>query len=508
MNKKIPLAYILLKHMQGGFFMDFDVYKDIEKRTNGEIYIGVVGPVRTGKSTFIKNFMDVAVVPNITDTNEVKRTMDELPQSSSGKTIMTTEPKFIPNNAVAIKIGNQANVKVRLIDCVGFMVEGASGHMEEEKERMVKTPWFDYEIPFSKAAEIGTQKVISEHSTIGVVITCDGSFTDLDVEEYNKALDKTVRELESINKPFIILVNSLNPESSECIKLKEQINQKYNVSTLALNCLKLNENNVNDILENILFEFPITEIIYNVPKWLEIMDSEHKLMKYIIDYSKELLDKIVRIKDIKKLKMTPDDEYINSAQMTSVELSNGRLALNYDIDEHYYYQTLTEMTGTQIDNQLQLIKMVKELAAQKNNYIKVNEAIDKVKSTGYGIVTPDKEEIVLEDPELIRSGSRYGVKIKATAPSIHFVKANILTEISPIIGSEEQAQDLIDFINEKEEGSNIWETNIFGKSIGQIVDEGIMNKINNLTEETQSRMQGTIEKITNDQSRGVICIVL
>ena len=488
--------------------MDFNVYKDIEKRTNGEIYIGVVGPVRTGKSTFIKNFMDVAIVPNIEDDNEVKRTMDELPQSSSGKTIMTTEPKFIPNNAVAIKIGGKADVKVRLIDCVGFMVDGATGHMEDDKERMVKTPWFDYDIPFSKAAEIGTEKVISEHSTIGVVITCDGSFTDIELEAYNRALDKTVKELMSINKPFIILVNSLDPTSNECQALTAEIAAKYNVSTLAINCLRLNEMDVNNILENILFEFPITEIVYNVPKWLEIMDFENELMKYIVNFSKDVLSKIIKIKDIKKLKLQPDGEYIKGAQMASVELSNGKLVFNYDIDEKYYYDMLTNMTGTKIENQLQLIKMVREMASQRSNYIKVNEAISKVRNTGYGIVTPDKEEIVLENPELIRSGNKYGVKIKATAPSIHFVKANILTEISPIIGSEEQAKDLIDFINNKESEDNIWETNIFGKSIGQIVDEGIMTKINNLTEETQSRMQGTIEKITNDQSRGVICIVL
>ena len=469
--------------------MDFNVYKDIEKRTNGEIYIGVVGPVRTGKSTFIKNFMDVAVVPNIKDENEVKRTMDELPQSSAGKTIMTTEPKFIPNNAVSIKIGGRANVKVRLIDCVGFMVDGATGHMEEEKERMVKTPWFDYDIPFSKAAEIGTQKVISEHSTIGVVVTCDGSFTELSPEEYNKALDKTVKELTSINKPFVILVNSLDPKSPQCTKLRNEIAEKYQVSTIAVNCLKLNENDVNNILENILFEFPISEIVFNVPKWLEIMDLGHELMKYIVGYSKEILNKIVKIKDIKNIKLDPDSDFIKGASVSSVELSNGNLALNFDIDDKYYYDTLTEMTGTQIDNQLQLIKLVKEMALQKVNYEKVNDAISKVRDTGYGIVTPQKEEIVLENPELIKSG-------------------NILTEISPIIGSEEQAKDLIDFINKNDDGANIWETNIFGKSIGQIVDEGIMNKINNLTEETQSRMQGTIEKITNDQSRGVICILL
>ena len=470
--------------------MDFNVYKDIEKRTNGEIYIGVVGPVRTGKSTFIKNFMDVAIVPNIEDDNEVKRTMDELPQSSSGKTIMTTEPKFIPNNAVAIKIGGKADVKVRLIDCVGFMVDGATGHMEDDKERMVKTPWFDYDIPFSKAAEIGTEKVISEHSTIGVVITCDGSFTDIEPEAYNRALDKTVKELMSINKPFIILVNSLDPTSNECQALTAEIAAKYNVSTLAINCLRLNEMDVNNILENILFEFPITEIVYNVPKWLEIMDFENELMKYIVNFSKDVLSKIIKIKDIKKLKLQPDGEYIKGAQMASVELSNGKLVFNYDIDEKYYYDMLTNMTGTKIENQLQLIKMVREMASQRSNYIKVNEAISKVRNTGYGIVTPDKEEIVLENPELIRSGNKYGVKIKATAPSIHFVKANILTEISPIIGSEEQAKDLIDFINNKESEDNIWETNIFGKSIGQIVDEGIMTKINNLTEETQSENAG------------------
>ena len=457
--------------------MDFNVYKDIEKRTNGEIYIGVVGPVRTGKSTFIKNFMDVAIVPNIEDDNEVKRTMDELPQSSSGKTIMTTEPKFIPNNAVAIKIGGKADVKVRLIDCVGFMVDGATGHMEDDKERMVKTPWFDYDIPFSKAAEIGTEKVISEHSTIGVVITCDGSFTDIEPEAYNRALDKTVKELMSINKPFIILVNSLDPTSNECQALTAEIAAKYNVSTLAINCLRLNEMDVNNILENILFEFPITEIVYNVPKWLEIMDFENELMKYIVNFSKDVLSKIIKIKDIKKLKLQPDGEYIKGAQMASVELSNGKLVFNYDIDEKYYYDMLTNMTGTKIENQLQLIKMVREMASQRSNYIKVNEAISKVRNTGYGIVTPDKEEIVLENPELIRSGNKYGVKIKATAPSIHFVKANILTEISPIIGSEEQAKDLIDFINNKESEDNIWETNIFGKSIGQIVDEGIHEEL-------------------------------
>ena len=488
--------------------MDFNVYKDIEKRTKGEIYIGVVGPVRTGKSTFIKNFMDVAVVPKILDENELKRAQDELPQSSSGKTIMTTEPKFIPSKAISIDIGNTAKVKVRLIDCVGFMVNGATGHMEEEKERMVKTPWFDYDIPFSKAAEIGTERVISKHSTIGIVVTSDGSFTDLSVDEYNKALEKTIVHLKDINKPFIILVNSTDPMSEECQKLKEKISKKYNVSTIALNCLKLNEQKINEILENILFEFPVSEIVFNLPKWLEIMDYNHPLIQYIVNYSKEILDKIIKIKDIKNLKLLPDKEFVKSANMSGIELSNGKMTVNLEIDEGYYYKTLSEITGVTINNQLQLIKLVKEMAEKRRSYEKVNDAINNVRNTGYGIVTPEKEDIVLENPELIKQGNKFGVKIKATAPSIHFVKANILTEISPIIGEESQAKDLIDFINNKEDEQDIWETNIFGKSIGQIVDEGITNKINNLTEDTRSRMQGTIEKITNDQSRGVICILL
>ena len=488
--------------------MDFNVYKDIEKRTKGEIYIGVVGPVRTGKSTFIKNFMDVAVVPKILDENELKRAQDELPQSSSGKTIMTTEPKFIPSKAISIDIGNTAKVKVRLIDCVGFMVNGATGHMEEEKERMVKTPWFDYDIPFSKAAEIGTERVISKHSTIGIVVTSDGSFTDLSVDEYNKALEKTIVHLKDINKPFIILVNSTDPMSEECQNLKEKISKKYNVSTIALNCLKLTEQKINEILENILFEFPVSEIVFNLPKWLEIMDYNHPLIQYIVNYSKEILDKIIKIKDVKTLKLLPDKEFVKSANMSGIELSNGKMTVNLEIDEGYYYKTLSEITGVTINNQLQLIKLVKEMAEKRRSYEKVNDAINNVRNTGYGIVTPEKEDIVLENPELIKQGNKFGVKIKATAPSIHFVKANILTEISPIIGEESQAKDLIDFINNKEDEQDIWETNIFGKSIGQIVDEGITNKINNLTEDTRSRMQGTIEKITNDQSRGVICILL
>lgn len=502
--------------------MDFNIYSDIERRTNGEIYIGVVGPVRTGKSTFIKNFMDLVVVPKINDKNEAMRAKDELPQSSSGRTIMTTEPKFIPNKAVDIAIAKGVNAKVRLIDCVGYMVEGAVGHLEENaktaegqkeevsKERMVKTPWFDHDIPFSKAAEIGTRKVISEHSTIGIVITTDGSFTDIDAGNYDNALDKTVQELKAINKPFVILVNSMMPNSSECMNIRKQIEEKYNVTTMAVNCLQLNENDVSNILEKILFEFPVVEIEMITPKWLDIMDEDNPLKKYLIDFSRGVLDSLVKVKDINVLPVVSDNEFIKSMQLNLIDLSSGKVKLTYDIDEKYYYETLSELTGTEISNQLQLIRMVKELSKEKNNYIKVNNAIEKVKSSGYGIVTPDKNEIMLDEPELIRSGSKFGVKIRALAPSIHFIKANVLTEIAPIIGSEEQANDLIEFIkkNSEDETTDVWSTNIFGKTIEQIVLEGMTSKINNLTEETQGRMQNTIEKITNDQSRGVICILL
>ncbi len=488
--------------------MQFNVYDDIEQRTNGEIYIGVVGPVRTGKSTFIKNFMNLAIIPRIKDENDLKRTVDELPQSSSGKTIMTTEPKFIPNNAVSIILDNHTKMKVRLIDCVGFMVDGATGHMEEEEERMVKTPWFSENIPFSRAAEIGTEKVISEHSTIGIVITSDGSFTDLDPEAYNDALEKTVMRLKSIQKPFIILLNSAEPESETCKALCNRIRQKYNVATVPMNCLHLTERNIHEILEQILFEFPVTEVRFVTPKWLDIMDQNQKMIQDIIEVSKDLLAQITYVKDLNGIQPNAS-EYIQDIQVTGVDLSSGKISISFEIDDRYYYDTLTEMTGMEIKNQLQLIQLVKELSGQKNHYMKFKEAINSVKSTGYGIVTPEKEEILLEEPELIRNGNKYGVKIKAVAPAVHFVKTDIVTEISPIIGAEEQAEDLIRFINNRESGNeDIWETNIFGKTIGQIVNEGITNKINNLSEDTRTRMQGTVEKITNDQSRGVICIVL
>lgn len=488
--------------------MEFNIYKDINERTGGEIYIGVVGPVRTGKSTFIKNFMDIMVMPKMQDANEAERTKDELPQSAAGKTIMTTEPKFIPKTAANINLGNDVNVKMRLIDCVGYMVDGAEGSMENGEERKVKTPWFDYEIPFSKAAEIGTKKVITDHSTIGIVITTDGSFGDLTREQYVQPEEKTINELKSLNKPFVVIVNSMNPMSKKCQEIRSRIENAYGVTTIALNCLQLTEKDINNILERILFEFPVVEIEMNTPGWIDVLDDNHPLKKYIIDVSMEVLNQIVYIKDVEKIRMITPENYINSVELKAINLSSGIVKIFYEINDSFYYQVLTELTGNEINNEYELIRLVKELSSMKSNYEKVNSAIAAVKEKGYGIVTPDKKEITLEDPELIKNSGKYGVKIKATAPSIHFIKANIMTEIAPIIGSEEQANDLIGFIKNNEKDDGIWETNIFGKTIEQIVEDGISTKISRLTDETQVRMQNTVEKITNEQNRGVICILL
>ena len=464
--------------------MDFSIYKDIKNRTNGEIYIGVVGPVRTGKSTFIKNFMNLAIIPNIKDENDIKRAQDELPQSAAGKTIMTTEPKFIPNKAVNINLKNDINASVRLIDCVGYMVDGATGYLEEDKERMVKTPWLTQEIPFSKAAELGTQKVISEHSTIGIVITTDGSFTDIQAENYMKATDMAIKELEKINKPFVIVVNSMEPESEKCKSVVKKLESNYRSAVIPLNCLQLSEKDINEILSKILFEFPIAKINFMCPKWVNVLEDYNEIKNAVLELSRNILMVLNKIKDINSLPNTKENPYIKSITINNVNLSDGEVTITYAIYDKYYYMTLSEMTNTQINNE--------------------------VKTKGYGIVVPTKDEITLENPQLIRSGGKFGVKIKANAPSMHFVKANIVTEISPIIGSEEQANDLIDYINgqKTDENANIWDTNIFGKTIEQIVKDGIVAKISGMSDETQGRMQNTIEKITNDQSKGVICILL
>lgn len=488
---------------------EYDVYKDINKRTNGEIYLAVVGPVRTGKSTFIKRFMDLMVIPEIKDENVKERTLDELPQSATGTTIMTTEPKFIPKEAAKIEISPETVVSVRLIDCVGYMVKGATGHVENDVERMVKTPWFDYDIPFTKAAEIGTKKVINEHSTIGVVITTDGSIGDIERENYVEPEERTINQLKSLGKPFVVLLNSQKPFAKETIQLAEEIGQKNDVTVLPINCAQLKREEIHKILETVLYEFPISTISFRIPKWVEMLDEEHYFKKNIIDSIKSIILRMKKVKDTKEIKNIMSD-YIKQSRIDKTDLSNGNIDVNLVMDDNHYYNVLSDLTGTEINNEYNLIHALKNYAILKDEYSKIEDAMTNVNFKGYGVVTPSKEEIILEEPEIIKNGNKFGIKIKAKAPSIHMIKTEVLTEIAPIVGNEEQAKDLIEYIKENGEKSEngIFETNIFGKSIEQIVEEGIRNKLEKLSDETQDKLKSTLEKITNESNGGVICIII
>jgi len=490
----------------------FDLYQDISTRTGGEIYIGVVGPVRTGKSTFIKRFMDLLVLPSLEDEYVKNQTRDELPQSAAGKTIMTTEPKFIPKEAAKVRLSDDIEVKMRLIDCVGFMVEGAQGHVENQSERMVKTPWFDYEIPFSQAAEIGTEKVINDHATIGVVITTDGSFGEIARENYRPALEKTVNELKQLGKPFVILLNSSRPYSQETNDLAKEMEKEYQSTILPLNCEQLKLEDIRKILELVLMEFPITELGLSIPKWAEMLPAVHPLKQALLQVMKKLLQEVSYMKDVKKsiFSQLTDNEYITEIRLESMDMANGSIRLSVYTSDSYYYELLTDLSGTKIKGEYQLVRTLKELSEKKKEYEKVASAMESVRRSGYGVVAPSKEEIVLEEPQVIKHGNKFGVKMNAECPSIHMIKANIHTEIAPIVGSEEQANDLIRFIKESanaQEGG-IWNANIFGKSIEEIVDDGIRTKIHVITEDSQIKLQESMQKIINDSRGGLICIII
>ena len=487
----------------------FDVYKDIQARTNGEIYLGVVGPVRTGKSTFIKRFMDLLVLPKMEDEHDRERTRDELPQSASGKTIMTTEPKFVPKEAAEIRLMDDVTVKIRLIDCVGYMVKGVAGHMENEEERQVKTPWFDYEIPFTKAASIGTQKVIHDHATIGIVITTDGTICDLKREDYLEAEDKTIRELQSIGKPFVVLVNSQKPYAQTAKEVTDRIKEKYGVTAMAINCEQLREEDVHRIMEQVLFEFPISEVEFYIPKWVEMLSREHKIKADLLLHIKDMMKGFSMIKDAVRGIERPDSIYIKEMKVDDVELDTGCVKVRIQVADNYYYEMLSELTGTSIEGEYELIRTMKEMVALRKEYESVKDAMESVKMKGYGVVSPRKEEIQLEEPVIIKQGNKYGVKIHSEAPSIHMIRANIETEIAPIVGSEQQANDLVNYIKDAsatEEG--VWGTNIFGKSIEELVTDGMRNKIVAINDESQSKLQDTMQKIVNDNTGGMVCIII
>lgn len=487
----------------------FDIYKDIQARTNGEIYLGIVGPVRTGKSTFIKRFMDLLVLPKMENDHARERTRDELPQSASGKTIMTTEPKFVPKDAAEISLMNDVNVKVRLIDCVGYMVDGASGYMENDEERKVKTPWFEYEIPFTKAASIGTQKVIHDHATIGIVITTDGSICDLQRENYMAAEEKTIRELQSIGKPFVVLVNSRKPYGPEAKQTAQDIQEKYHVSTMTVNCEQLREEDVHRIMEKVLSEFPISEVQFYIPKWVEMLPREHRIKVDLISHMREILKTMSEIKDAANGLGKIDSEYVEEAKVDAIEMDTGCVKIRIQIGNRYYYEMLSEMTGMNIASEYELVRTMKEMSVMKQEYDEVKDAMESVKMKGYGVVSPRKEEIHLDEPTLIKQGNKFGVKIRSEAPSIHMIRANIETEIAPIVGSEKQANDLVEYIKESSESEGgVWGTNIFGKSIEELVTDGMRNKILMINDESQVKLQDTMQKIVNDSNGGMVCIII
>ena len=472
----------------------YNVYKDIEARTGGEIYLGVVGPVRTGKSTFIKRFMEQLVLPGMEDEHQKNRTRDELPQSAAGKTIMTTEPKFIPKEAATIKLGEEIEAKIRLIDCVGFMVDGATGHVENDRERLVKTPWYEEEIPFTRAAEIGTRKVIKDHSTIGLVITTDGSFGDLKREAYIKPEETAINELKAIGKPFLVLLNSDRPYSEETKNLASKMQEQYGVSVMPVNCEQLKAEDINQILERVLKEFPVTEVDFFIPKWMEILPSTHWLKEQVVKTVRDLMGKIRQMKDVPSDFSDGSDPVIRSMKVEQMDMSDGSVSVQVAMEDGYYYQTLSDFAGIAIEDEYQLMQKLKDLAAMKNEYDKVLNAMNQVRMKGYGVVTPDKSEIVLDEPMVIKHGNKYGVKMRAEAPSINLIKAHIQTEIAPIVGSEQQAEDLIAYMKEnaRKEENGIWDTNIFGKSIEQIVEDGIQAKISQMTEDCQIKLQDAL----------------
>lgn len=488
-----------------------DIYQDIAERTNGDIYLGVVGPVRTGKSTFIKRFMDLLVIPNIQNSYSKERAKDELPQSAAGKTIMTTEPKFVPNEAVDIVVDDNIQLKVRLVDCVGYLVDGALGYLENNTPRMVSTPWSDQQIPFGQAAEIGTKKVINDHSTIGLVITTDGTITDISREDYVEAEERVISELKAIKKPFIILLNSAQPNSQSALELKEELEKKHGTPVAVLDCLNLHMDDVNEILEKVLLEFPLIQIEINLPKWVETLENEHWLKSEIFESIKDVFAKTHKLTDIKKAsEVLSENEYITNTNVNRILPGIGSAEVNIDVDYGLFYRILGESSGFEIEGEHELIGLLKELGKVKIEYDKVAEALRDVRETGYGIVSPLLDELKLEEPEMIKQGSRFGVRLRASAPSIHMIRADIETEVSPIVGTERQSEELVNYLMREfeDDTSKIWESNIFGKSLNELVNEGLHNKLYRMPEDAQRKLQETLQKIINEGSGGLICIIL
>ena len=487
------------------------IYDSIAQRTRGDIYIGVVGPVRTGKSTLIKKFMDNLVLPNIEDDIQRERAHDELPQSATGKTIMTTEPKFVPEKAVEITVDDSTRFRVRLIDCVGYVIPGSLGYIENGRARMVKTPWSDKEIPFNLAAEIGTRKVIEEHSTVGLVVTTDGSISDINRADYEQAEERVINELKALKKPFIVVLNSKEPDSESCQKLAEALNNKYDVKVLPINCLSLTKDKINSIIREMLYEFPVKELLIDFPKWITTLERDNEIKKSIYSAINKSALSVKVMRDSKMFTSELcDEEKISEAGITDIDLSNGRVTVRIQIDSELFYGILSEKSGIEITDEQALMSAVTELVKAKKEYDRFKAALEEVESTGYGIVMPTMEQLSLEEPEIMRQGGRYGVRLKASAPSIHLLKADITTEVAPIVGSESQSEELIMYLLKEfeEDPAKIWESNIFGKSLNSLVNEGLHNKLYKMPTDARMKIQETLERVINEGCSGLICIIL
>jgi stage IV sporulation protein A len=488
-----------------------NILKNIAERTGGDIYLGVVGPVRTGKSTFIKRFMELMVIPNIKDVYDRERAQDELPQSGAGKTITTTEPKFVPNEAIEITTTNGLSFKARLVDCVGYAVPGALGYEEDDEPRMVRTPWFDYEVPFEEAAEIGTRKVIADHSTIGIVMTTDGSISEIPRENYIAAEERVVQELQELNKPFIIVLNSVTPYNKETLILADELSEKYNVAVIPLDNATMTSEQIYGLLEEVLYEFPVQEVNIKLPRWVDELDEDFWLRANLESKIHEILNDIKKVRDIDgAIEKLSDVENISYVSLEEMDLGTGTAAIEVTIPEEMYYRSLSEVSGFEVEGTHDVMRLMKDFSIAKREFDKISSALDEVRESGYGVVTPRLEEMFLEEPELIRQGSRFGVRLKAKAPSLHIIRADITTEITPIIGTEKQCEELVRYMLDEfeEDPSKIWESNIFGKSLHDLVREGIQNKLHRMPENAQLKLQDTLQRIVNDGSGGLICIII
>ena len=491
--------------------MNTSIYQNIATRTAGDIYIGVVGPVRTGKSTFIKRFMETQVIPNIDNVYRKERARDELPQSGSGRTIMTAEPKFVPEEAAQIQLPDGASFSVRLIDCVGYMVKGAIGQMEDDTPRMVTTPWYDHEIPMTEAAEIGTRKVIAEHSTIGIVITTDGSISDIPREDYLEPEERVIRELQELGKPFIVLLNSEDPKSDRTLALAGDIASRYQVKCVPVNCLRLEEEDVGEILKAVLYEFPMRELDIFLPPWVDALPGEHPVKAGIYDAIRQSMAELHHIREIDgAVKKLGENENISEALITAIDLGTGVAAARVSLPREMFYRTLSEQSGFDVGDDGDLMSLLTKLAGVKTEYDKVAGALRDVRETGYGIVVPGIDELKLEEPEIMKQGGRYGVRLKASAPSIHMIRADIETAVSPIVGNEKQSEDMVNYLLQEFEGdtSKIWQSNIFGRSFHEVVSDDLQTKLKRMPEDARKKLQETLTRIINEGSGGLICIIL